>query len=91
MHGSTRRCRRSRPGGPDAVRIEALAAYLGVSKGGFYWHFTDRQALLTEMLDSWEKSGTDGHHRAASRASRPIHWGKLKRLFELTPSPEVAP
>ena len=23
-----------------------------VSKGGFYWHFTDRQALLDEMLDT---------------------------------------
>ena len=33
-------------GGPDAVRVEALAVRLGVSKGGFYWHFTDRQALL---------------------------------------------
>ena len=29
-------------GGPDAVRIETLAQTLGVTKGGFYWHFTDR-------------------------------------------------
>jgi AcrR family transcriptional regulator len=42
-------------GGPEAVRIEALAAGLGVSKGGFYWHFKDRAALLEEMLDSWEQ------------------------------------
>jgi len=35
-------------GGPDAVRVEALAVSLGVSKGGFYWHFTDRQALLDD-------------------------------------------
>src|ERR1700733_8445994 len=41
-------------GGPDAVRIESLAQALGVSKGGFYWHFSDRQALLEEMLDAWE-------------------------------------
>ena len=33
-------------GGPDAIRVEALAASLGVSKGGFYWHFENRQALL---------------------------------------------
>jgi AcrR family transcriptional regulator len=46
-------------GGPDAVRVETLAASLGVSKGGFYWHFTDRQALLEEMLDTWEKTGTE--------------------------------
>ena len=46
-------------GGPDAVRIEALAVSLGVSKGGFYWHFEDRQALLTEMLDEWERRFVD--------------------------------
>ena len=40
-------------GGPDAVRIELLAQALGVSKGGFYWHFDDRSALLDEMLDTW--------------------------------------
>src|SRR5579884_1377291 len=42
-------------GGPDAVRIEKLAQALGVSKGGFYWHFQDREALLGEMLDAWER------------------------------------
>jgi AcrR family transcriptional regulator len=42
-------------GGPDAVRIEPLAQALGVTKGGFYWHFEDRRALLQEMLDSWER------------------------------------
>ena len=41
------------------MRVEALAARLGVSKGGFYWHFADRRALLDEMLDTWEKAGTD--------------------------------
>jgi AcrR family transcriptional regulator len=42
-------------GGPDAVRIEALARMLGVTKGGFYWHFDDRRALLEEVLDMWER------------------------------------
>ena len=46
-------------GGPDAVRIEALAQELGVTKGGFYWHFEDRSALLEEMLDAWERVVTD--------------------------------
>ena len=45
-------------GGPDAVRVEALARTLGVSKGGFYGHFSDRSALLAEMLDSWEQMST---------------------------------
>lgn len=46
-------------GGPDAVRIEALAQALGVSKGGFYGYFRNRGALLTEMLDVWEDAVTD--------------------------------
>jgi AcrR family transcriptional regulator len=46
-------------GGPDAVRIETLAQALGVTKGGFYWHFEDRPALLEEMLDAWERLVVD--------------------------------
>lgn len=46
-------------GGPDVVRIEAVAKALGVTKGGFYWHFEDREALLEEMLDTWERVGVD--------------------------------
>ena len=46
-------------GGPDAVRIEPLARALGVTKGGFYWHFDGRRALLDEMLDTWERESVD--------------------------------
>lgn len=46
-------------GGPDAVRVEVLAKNLGVTKGGFYGSFADRDALLTAMLDSWERESVD--------------------------------
>src|ERR1700680_3064757 len=46
-------------GGPDAVRSEPLAQVLGVTRGGFYWHFNDRSALLEEMLDRWERATTE--------------------------------
>jgi AcrR family transcriptional regulator len=46
-------------GGPGAIRIEPLAKALGVTKGGFYWHFEDRPALLREVLDAWERSLVD--------------------------------
>jgi AcrR family transcriptional regulator len=46
-------------GGPDAVRIEVLARSLGVTRGGFYGQFQNRDALLEAMLDTWEQSATD--------------------------------
>jgi AcrR family transcriptional regulator len=46
-------------GGPDAVRVEALAQRLGVTKGGFYWHFRDRRSLLEEILVRWEQVMVD--------------------------------
>ena len=75
-------------GGPDAVRIEALATRLGVSKGGFYWHFADRKALLDEMLDSWEKAVVeDVIERIESQPDEPR--AKLQHLFELASSVDV--
>ncbi|MET0148477.1 MAG: TetR/AcrR family transcriptional regulator, partial [Acidimicrobiales bacterium] len=72
-------------GGPDAVRVEALAGSLGVSKGGFYWHFTDRQALLDEMLDTWEKAVVeDVIARVESQPADPR--AKLRHLFALASS-----
>lgn len=46
-------------GGVVAVRVEALAKSLGVTKGGFYGYFADRNALLTAMLDTWERESVD--------------------------------
>lgn len=71
------------------MRVEALAASLGVSKGGFYWHFKDRQALLGEMLDSWEKDVVeDVITRIESQPAEPR--AKLQQLFELAPSVDFA-
>ena len=72
-------------GGPDAVRIEPLAQALGVSKGGFYWHFDDRRALLEEMLDTWERMMVDEaieHVEVEGGDAR----AKLRRLFTLATS-----
>jgi AcrR family transcriptional regulator len=74
-------------GGPDAVRIEPLARALGVTRGGFYWQFSDRRALLEEMLDSWERATTgDVIERLEREGGDP--GAKLRRLFALT-SPRV--
>ncbi|QEV21749.1 TetR/AcrR family transcriptional regulator [Streptomyces alboniger] len=46
-------------GGVEAVRVEALAKALGVTKGGFYGYFANRGALLEAMLDTWERECVD--------------------------------
>ncbi len=45
--------------GLTGVAIEPLARRLGVTKGSFYWHFTDRDALLRAALRRWEESYTE--------------------------------
>ena len=72
-------------GGPDAVRIDPLAKGLGVTRGGFYWHFDDRAALLEEMLDAWERISID---EAIEQVEADGGDGreKLRRLFALAVS-----
>jgi AcrR family transcriptional regulator len=74
-------------GGPDAVRIEPLAKTLGVTRGGFYWHFDDRHALFDAMLDTWERATTSGASELVEREGGDPR-DKLRRLFALT-SPSV--
>jgi AcrR family transcriptional regulator len=72
-------------GGPDAVRIEPLAQALGVTRGGFYWHFNDRSALLEEMLDRWERATTEEVIERLEREGGDAS-AKLRRLLALTSS-----
>ena len=40
--------------GVAAVAVEPLARELGVTKGSFYWHFANRDALIQAALGAWE-------------------------------------
>ena len=42
--------------GVGALAVEALARRLGVTKGSFYWHFRNREALLQAALERWEQN-----------------------------------
>ena len=77
-------------GGPDAVRIEPLAQALGVTRGGFYWHFEDRGALLEEMLDAWESASTDEVLERVEREGGDART-KLRRAGALTFSDWLLP
>ena len=46
-------------GGIGAVSVEAVARDLGATKGSFYWHFTDRGALVDDVLTRWEELETE--------------------------------
>jgi len=77
-------------GGPGAVRVEALAQALGVTKGGFYGNFADRNALLAEMLDTWERRSTDEVIERVERRGGDVR-AKLRRAGALTFSAELLP
>ncbi|WP_327722813.1 TetR/AcrR family transcriptional regulator (plasmid) [Streptomyces sp. NBC_00490] len=47
-------------GGIAAVAVEPLAARLGTTKGSFYWHFANRDALIEAALDRWAQINTEG-------------------------------
>ena len=40
--------------GVSAVAVENIARELGVTKGSFYWHFTNRKDLIVAALKRWQ-------------------------------------
>ena len=67
-------------GGVEAVRVEAIARDLGVTKGSFYWHFRDRQGLVAALLDRWFALRADDTTAPACDGADP--GGRIWRIFE---------
>lgn len=46
-------------GGVDLIRVDVIARQLKLTRGSFYWHFKDRDALLSEVLKAWRQAATE--------------------------------
>ena len=58
--------------GIDAVKIQPLAAALGLSRTSFYWFFEDRAQLLQALLDDWQETNTSRLVEATERFAQSI-------------------
>jgi AcrR family transcriptional regulator len=65
--------------GVGGVKVEALANRLGITKGSFYWHFTDRQNLIAEALELWYRLATTEVIERLDRIDDPER--RLRALF----------
>lgn len=75
--------------GARAVAVEPLARRLGVTKGSFYWHFENREALWTAVLERWEQLAVDAVKKAVAAPDQPDHAlaQLVSRVFDIG-SPE---
>ena len=68
-------------GGTAAVAVEPLAARLGATKGSFYWHFRNREQLIAEALEAWERDDTDEVIEELGPVADPVE--RLRRLLQI--------
>src|SRR5262245_65425178 len=66
-------------GGVGAVAVETVAAELGATKGSFYWHFKNRDALVQAAVDRWEQRRTEAVIEELEREPDPAR--RLKMLI----------
>ncbi len=65
-----------------AVAVEPLARRLGVTKGSFYWHFENRDALIKATLERFEAKDSEGLEQQTEVSANPIE--RLRALFRRT-------
>ena len=65
--------------GVGGVKVESLANRLGITKGSFYWHFSDRQDLIAGALELWYRLATADVIERLDRIEDPER--RLRALF----------
>jgi AcrR family transcriptional regulator len=45
--------------GCDALKADVLARKLGISRGSFYWHFTDLDTFHARVIEHWKQAATE--------------------------------
>ncbi|MEU6273888.1 TetR/AcrR family transcriptional regulator [Streptomyces populi] len=66
--------------GLAGIAVEPLAVRLGTTKGSFYWHFANRDALVAAALARWEELSTERIIRAME-ATEPDPAARLGALL----------
>lgn len=65
--------------GASALKVGPMAAAMGVSRGSFYWHFTDFADFRAQLLNSWRDRTVDQVIRDFDRD--PAEPDRLRRLI----------
>lgn len=74
-------------GGPDALRIGRLCEQLDVTKGSFYWHFTDMAEYRTALAGAWG-SMHDARRQRLEDISDPDPGRRLAAIMQTLVRPE---
>ena len=68
--------------GVDDVKVDRLAKRMKVTRGSFYWHFEDREALLDALLDDWRTRNLREIEQIAARwAVTPFDFVEVIRIW----------
>ncbi len=63
------------------MTIDALVQRLGVSRGSFYWHFSDRTDFLRQLVEHWFSAYTEAAARQLE-GTEGTPQERLKQLME---------
>jgi AcrR family transcriptional regulator len=72
--------------GLSGIKIDRLCARMGVTKGSFYWHFTDLQSYMEALAERWGvvRDSARAAFRELERLDPPE---RLRRMTEVLADP----